>query len=232
MAGSRLENLNLLFIYMKFHLILHYSSVENRLLKNTLRSSIVSALLLVILFIFYCYNYVESAFALLELLGHQNSSKLLSVKGYLLIFCMKSIYIIFFVWVIAFSFKSRKLIERIVRSLEIAEEVLGIQLDRCKKINTTMYRFIFFKLAFFLACTPTLFFDSSIYQKLSNLNQVLVHAIEDAVEHFFAALGAEIFARLVMFQVKINKDFITVFSNFKILILGFCSSFERPNQAG
>lgn len=199
MARNCKDQLKLFFIYLKIQLLFSYNSTNTKLPK-THRFSFLSFILLCSSVLLYILSYIEAVKKLFRVLQSEvfDEKKL---KIDVLVHSVKVILTIISIWMLHFSFKSRQIIETIVRHLSIADDLLGQEIDRTKTINFTVAGLMCIKLMLFLACSPFLTRGFPLEGLVFIFNEIFVNCIEDSVEHIFIVLCAEIVARLQCFQV-------------------------------
>jgi hypothetical protein len=202
MAKNCMDQLMPFFTYLKFQLILSYHSTDTKLPKTS-RFSFVSFILLCVSVILYTINCIAAGEKLLQEVSSDviNGTKL---KIHVLVYIMKATVIVISIWVLPFSFKSRYILEQIVRHLQIADDLIGQRRDRTRTINFTVVGFICIKFMLILACSPNFTRGYPLIQLVVVLNEILVNSIEDSVEHIFVVFCAEIVARLKFFKVQIS----------------------------
>jgi hypothetical protein len=202
MAKNCIDQLMPFFTYLKFQLILSYRSTDTKLSKTS-RFSFVSFILLCSSVILYTIDYIAAGEKLLQEL-HSDVVNETNLKIHVLVYSMKATVIVISIWVMPFSFKSRQILEKIVRHLQFADDLIGQKIDRTRTIKFAVVGFICIKFILVLACSPFFTRGYPLMQLVLVLNEILVNSIEDSVEHIFVVFCAELVARLECFKVRIS----------------------------
>jgi hypothetical protein len=202
MAKNCIDQLQPFFTYLKVQLIFSYNSTDTTLPKTN-RFSFVSFILLCSSVTLYMIDCIGAFEKLLPELRSDviNDTKL---KIHALVYSMKGTLIVISMWVLPFSFKSRQILEHLVRHLQIVDDLIGQKIDRTRTIHFAVAGFICIKLMLFLACSPFLARGYPLTMLIVVLNEIFVNIIEDSVEHIFVVFCAEITVRLKCFKVKIS----------------------------
>lgn len=205
MARNCKHQLKLFFLYLKFNLLFSYNSTDLKLPKAN-RFSFISFALLCLSVLLYSYNAIGAIEKFVQVLQSDKIDEN-ALKIDALIQSVKITLSIIMLWLLTFSFKSRRILERIVKYLQTVDDLVGQSMDRTRKINASVAGFLCIKLMLILACCP-LFIRGGIpfVPLLLILNEMYVNCIEDSVEHIFVVFCAEIFGRLNHFKVKIKKS--------------------------
>lgn len=201
MAEGCLDNLKMFFVYLRFQLIIQYTAMQGTSMTCQWQYSVFASLLLAILSMFYLINTFMDARGLIQnvLLSELDITHF---KFSILMLCQRVIVTIFIVWLQRFSRNSSHILERIVKHLQKADDLLGDQPERKRRVQQFVGAFFTMKFVTIVAMIPTALRLHSIPMKLKLFNDILVNFMENDTEQIFIVMCSEIHARLEKLQVK------------------------------
>jgi hypothetical protein len=109
---------------------------------------------------------------------------------------------IFLFWLQRFSRKSKHILERIVKNLQKADDLLGAPPGRKRRIQHFVTAFFTITCVNIFAMIPTVLRIKSMRIKLKISNDILVNLMENGTEQIFFLLYSEIHAKLEKLQVQ------------------------------